>query len=319
MKVTLDLTRLLHEGRISQQEFDKFSRFARTETGSLAFNILIGLGVVAVGGAALALVPTATTAVVIGALLMGFGLVLLHQQPAWLVLANICILVAALMFGGGVLVLAEGSLTALLAVAALFLVCAVLARSGLLIGLATTAVAAAVGSGTNYWHATYELSIEQPTLTILVFSIIALLAYMASLRLAPDFERLALIGARTAVFYVNFGFWIGSLWGDPLTWLRATPLGSGPADALPPAFVPPSAFALGWAVALLAAGLWAARVNRRWLVNLVAVFGAIHFYTQWFERLNATPLSIMLAGLATLGIAAGLWMWNQHSASSAVA
>jgi iron complex transport system permease protein len=31
------------------------------------------------------------------------------------------------------------------------------------------------------------------------------------------------------------------------------------------------------------------QVNRRWLVNLVALFAGIHFYTQWFERLGATP------------------------------
>ena len=313
MKVTLDLTRLLHEGRITPEEHDRFSRLAHADTGSLAFNILIGLGVVAVGGAALALVQTAATGIVIGGLLMGFGLVLLLQQPAWSLLANICILVAALMFGGGVLVLAEGSLGALLGVVALFLVCGIVARSGLLIGLAMTGIAAAVGSGTNYWHATYELSVEQPTLTIVVFSGLALLTYLASKRLPPDYERLAIIAARVGVFYVNFGFWVGSLWGDPLTWLRGAPVGGDGSD-VPQAFLPPNAFALGWAVALIAAGAWAARENRRWVVNVVTVFGAIHFYTQWFERLSATPLSILIAGLATLGLAVGLFMWNQRGA-----
>ena len=312
MKVTLDLTRLLHEGRITQEEHDRFSRFAHADTGSLAFNILVGLGVVAVAGAALALVQTAATAIVIGGLLMGFGLVLLLQQPAWGLLANICILVAALMFGGGILVLAEGSLGALLGIVALFLVCGVVARSGLLVGLAMTGIAAAVGSGTNYWHATYELSVEQPTLTILVFAGLSLLAFVASKRLSPDYERLAIIAARVGVFYVNFGFWVGSLFGDPLTWLRATPVGGG--DDIPEPFMPSNAFAVAWAVALIAAGVWAARENRRWVVNVVTVFGAIHFYTQWFERLSATPLSILIAGLATLGVAVGLFMWNQRSA-----
>ena len=312
MKVTLDLTRLLHEGRITQEEHDRFSRLAHADTGSLAFNILVGLGVVAVAGAALALVQTAATAIVIGGLLMGFGLVLLLQQPAWGLLANICILLAALMFGGGILVLAKGSLGALLGVVALLLVCGVVARSGLLVGLAMTGIAAAVGSGTNYWHASYELSVEQPTLTILVFAGLSLLAFVASKRLPPDYERLAIIAARVGVFYVNFGFWIGSLFGDPLTWLRATPVG-GDASVEPQAFMPSNAFAIAWAVALIAAGVWAARENRRWVVNVVTVFGAIHFYTQWFEHLSATPLSILIAGLATLGLAVGLFMWNQHA------
>ena len=213
MKVTLDLTRLLHEGKISQDEFDRFSLYAKTDTGTLAFNLLIGLGVVAVGGAALALIPTPWTGIVIGALLMGFGLVILVRLPGWTLLANICILVAALMFGGGLLILMEGSLPALLGVAALFMLCGVLARSGLLVGLSLLGVAAAVGSGTSYWHASYGLSVDQPALTILVFSGVALLAYVASLRLRPDLERLAVIAARTSVLFVNIGFWVGSLWG----------------------------------------------------------------------------------------------------------
>jgi hypothetical protein len=33
------------------------------------------------------------------------------------------------------------------------------------------------------------------------------------------------------------------------------------------------------------------------VVNIVAVFFALHFYTQWFERLGASPLSILGGGL----------------------
>ena len=43
------------------------------------------------------------------------------------------------------------------------------------------------------------------------------------------------------------------------------------------------------------------QVNRRWLVNLVALFAGIHFYTQWFERLGATPLSVLLGGVGDVG------------------
>ena len=53
-------------------------------------------------------------------------------------------------------------------------------------------------------------------------------------------------------------------------------------------------------------------VNRRWVVNVAAVFGAIHFYTQWFERLGATPLSVLLGGLLMLGFALGLWAFNRE-------
>lgn len=310
MKVTLDLTRLRAEGRITPDEYDKLSRLAAAETGSLGFNILIGTGVVAVGGAALALVPTPVTALVLGVVLMALGLVLLSRFPAWLVLANILVLVAALMFGGGVLLLAGGTAVAFLGLSAILLASAALARSGLLVALGIMAISGALGSATGYSHASYELVIEQPALTILIFSAIALASYSVSTRLGHEAERLCLVAARTALFLVNFGFWVGSLWGDPLTWLRRGADQTSRGEAAP--VLSANLFAVGWALALIGVGIWAVRANRRWTVNLAAVFGAIHFYTQWFEHLSATPLSVLLAGLATLAIATGLWKWNQH-------
>jgi iron complex transport system permease protein len=54
----------------------------------------------------------------------------------------------------------------------------------------------------------------------------------------------------------------------------------------------------------------AARANRRWVVTTAATFGAINFYTQWFERLGAEPWAIIVAGLTIVGIAVGLWRYN---------
>jgi iron complex transport system permease protein len=72
---------------------------------------------------------------------------------------------------------------------------------------------------------------------------------------------------------------------------------------------------LTWALALITTGVWAARENRRWVVNLVAVFGSIHFYTQYFERLGASPESIVVAGLAAIGIALALVRYNRSEPS----
>jgi iron complex transport system permease protein len=54
LKVTIDLDQLLLEGKITQAEYDRFSQFAARSTAALAFNILIGFGVIAVSGAAVA-------------------------------------------------------------------------------------------------------------------------------------------------------------------------------------------------------------------------------------------------------------------------
>ena len=69
-------------------------------------------------------------------------------------------------------------------------------------------------------------------------------------------------------------------------------------------------FSTLWALALIAAGVWAWNRNRSWLVNVVAVFGTIHFYTQWFDRLAASAPTVLLAGLLALGLALGLRVMN---------
>jgi hypothetical protein len=196
-----------------------------------------------------------------------------------------------------------------MAVTALLFVVGVMARSGLLISLATLALSPTIGAATAYTHATYSLIIEQPAVTVILFSLLSWGAYKLSLGLELELQRLALISARTSLFLVNFGFWVGSLWGDGLG-RGASRWEMGSAQALP-AWV----FALGWAVALLATGMWAARENRRWVVNLVAVFGGIHFYTQYFERLGASPGTIFVAGLGAIGMALALVRYNRNGSS----
>lgn len=150
---------------------------------------------------------------------------------------------------------------------------------------------------TAYGHATYMLAIRQPSVTIIVFSVLALAAYHLSKRLPSDYERIAIVFSRTSLFIVNLGFWVGSLWGDSL-WYQEDDWAfrSG-------AVIKDWVFVIGWAIGLFATGIWAACANKHWVVNLLAVFGAIHFYTQYFERLEPTPQSILCAGLIAIGIA----------------
>ena len=103
MKVVLDLTKLLQNGQISQAEYDKLSRFALQETSSLAFNVLVGFGVIAVSGASIALFPSALTAFIVGALLCILGLGPLYILPKWKLLSHVCVLVGALLLSAGIL------------------------------------------------------------------------------------------------------------------------------------------------------------------------------------------------------------------------
>jgi iron complex transport system permease protein len=156
----------------------------------------------------------------------------------------------------------------------------------------TLMLSASIGARTGYFHASYFLVIKEPILTVLVFSLLGIGAHQLSKKLAPDYERIAIASARTSAFLVNFGFWVGSLWGDRSD-MREVVISS-------------SIFALLWALALLATAIWSWKQNRRWVLNTVATFGGIHFYTQWFENLGATPGTVLIAGLLALGFAAGL-------------
>jgi len=316
MKITLDLSQLLEEGKLSPAEAERLRALAAHDTGSFAINILVGFGVVAVSAGAMALVPTPVTALILGLVVFAIGLAFtLRGKEQWSLLAQICLVVGALLFCGGVLAIGKGALVAMLVVTATLAGASIVARSSLLIAAAVLALGACLGARAGYWHATYMLAIYEPLLTIVLFSLLALGTYYLSKSLAADYERVALIAARTSVFMVNFGFWIGSLWGDDLLLIRSL-LRADP-SILTKYFassqmIPPQAFIIGWAVALLGAGIWAVRENRRWVVNIAAVFGAIHFYTQWFERLGLKPLSVLVGGLLMLAFALGLWMFNKR-------
>jgi iron complex transport system permease protein len=311
VKIVIDVDKLRHEGRITDEEYHRLKSLAAQDTGSLAFNILIGFGVIATAGGVLALLPAGMTALCLGLVLSVAGVLLsANYQKEWGLLGTLLLLVGSITTAGGILFLTQGSLIGFLAVAALLLGAAVTVKSGLLGALAVLSLTAASGGATGYWHAEYMLAIYHPTLTVCLFSILSLVAYGLSQTVPLDYRRLATIIARTSMLVVNLGFWIGSLWGDDPMDLSAMRRVWSPT-------VSPLVFVIGWAVALLATGVWAAAGNKRWVVNTVAVFGAIHFYTQYFELLGGHPASILFAGLIALGIAFAFVRYNKGKISQA--
>ena len=82
MKITLDISKLVEEGKLTREEADKLTALAAHDTGSLGINILIGFGVIAIAAGAVALVPTPLTAVSLGLALFaaGFAIVLNRVQ-----------------------------------------------------------------------------------------------------------------------------------------------------------------------------------------------------------------------------------------------
>jgi hypothetical protein len=312
MKLLVDLDRAAAECVVSAGQAEALRRRAAAETAELAINVLLALGVIGVAIGFLWLEPPIPLGAAFGVAVAALGFVLRAGAARWGLLGTAMVLVGVLVLAGGILRDWHGDWGAFLGVAALLAGAAALAGNGLLAALVPFALAAALGSSTAYGHAFYELWVTEPTVTIVAFALLALAGEAAARALGEGWGRLLRIFARVCVVWVNLGFWVGSLWGDrPLALWRVGPgAGQGWMESYP-WHIPALAFAIGWAVALAAAGAWGARANRRWVVNAAAVFGAIHFYTQFFERLEASPGTLMLAGLIAIGAAIGLWRFNR--------
>ena len=297
MKVTLDLTDLVARGEITQAEADKLSKLGARDTGALGSNILLGFGTVAVALGGGFLFPTAQSVIVIGAILFVIGIsLILNKQTKWGLFAQICITIGALGIVGGVSFLSDGNFYVNIALAVGLAVAAFAAGSGLLGALAVLQFSIALGAGTAYWHGGYFTWVEEPTLTILVLAVLCIALTYVATQLPSVYERVALIMARTGVLIINLAFLIGSIFGDELRFMDAT--------------IEAWVFSVVWAVLLVGVGLWGVLSNRRWVVNAAAVFGAIHFYTQWFEYLGANPFSVLGGGILLIGFGLALRWFN---------
>lgn len=297
MKVTLDLTDLVSRGEITKDEADRLARLGARDTGSLGSNILLGFGTVAVALGGGFLFPTAQSVIVIGTILFVIGLgLIINKQTRWALFAQICITIGALGIVGGISYLSDGNFYVNLALAAGLAAAAFAAPSGLLGSLAVLQFSIALGAGTAYWHGGYFTWVEQPALTIAILAVMAIgLTYVAT-RIPSAYERVALIMARTGVLIINLAFLVGSIFGDQqIGWDTDT-------ERL--------AFSAIWAVLLIGVGLWGVMSNRRWVVNAAAVFGAIHFYTQWFEYLGPNPFSVLGGGILLIGFGLALRWFN---------
>ena len=289
MKVLLDLDLLVSQGKLSAAEAARLESFASQETNTLGSNIFLAFGIVAVVVGAGVLLPTLQTVLVLGALLfaLGFGLAI-GKVERWAVFAQIMMVTGALALGGSVIALFGENYLVKPLLAVGFAVAAIAATSGLLAALSVLMLAAAIMTGNDLWDITNDLAV-----TIVLLSAVVLALYFLSLRLQPAYERLAIIAMRTAILAVNLAFLVGSIFGDSSLDL------------------PGLVFTVAWALALLGLGIWAIFANRRWVVNTVGIFGAIHFFTQWFAVLGAQPFSILVGGLLLIGFGLALAQFNQ--------
>ena len=353
MKLLIDVSKLEADGTITPQQAVQLRHAAAAETGTLAINVIATIGAFAVIGGLLAMKPTSAQVAAVGfGLTLAGALARKYRQTQLGFLGSSLIVIGAVLLAAGLVLKCSGvapRASSFLFTCpatpkwyghmAIFLIAAVwllaigsLAQNGLLVVLSAFALAGALGSSTGYWHASYGLLVRESTVTIVVFGLLGAAASYLSMRVLQEpYARLARFFALMALLWVNFGFWVGSLWGDyPLeAWIApdvmTPPYRKEAWDALQvwkakAFFISRDVFAVVWALALAGVGAWGAMHSRRGAVNMAATFGGIHFYTQWFERLRATPEMVVVAGVMAVAIAFVLWRYNQrHSAAVAAA
>jgi iron complex transport system permease protein len=313
MNILIDVDKLEQEGVITSSLASSLRSHAVRETGSTAINVLLAAGAIAIAAGILTLFTSSYAGALFGALFAISGsFISTRHAEQWGKLGSIWLVIGALLLCGSLGLIVNKPLPAALLAAFILSFIGVIAESRLLIMLTPLALGAAIGGSTGYWHAVYMVAIEEPTLDIVLFGTLSIGAWNFSKYLRGARQNLALIFARMCVILVNMGFWVGSLWGDTPghTWKDGVPHGFMTSAHQT---IPSTVFAIGWAIALLLTGAWGAKNGRRFIVNTVAVFGAIHFYTQWFEYLGMHAFSVMLAGVAAVAIGLGLWRYNRKA------
>ena len=96
MKITLDLSKLVEDGKLTPAEAERLKGFAAKDTGELGSNVLFALGAAAVATGVGVLVPTLETAVALGAVLFVAGFWLrVMGVTRWAVFAQIVMVIGA--------------------------------------------------------------------------------------------------------------------------------------------------------------------------------------------------------------------------------
>jgi|GEM_PF-158514 len=299
-------------------------------TFQLAVSSLMIFGIIAISAGIFTLAPSTEIIILLGLILIGIGVSLKQVKGmySWTLVSFITLVLGALLAAGGLTYTVENMQIGFLIAALVFIIVAVLARSGFMSALSAIAIGNVMGLSAGYGFfgsGSYSLGFESRTFAIVGFTLLALIAYNWAQNLKAPQARLATIFARMSLVLINIAFWFGSLFGDMIGEIDYfsyedfsvfDSLYEKQSAFLPSWFdgvliMPADFFAIGWAIALVLAGAWAVKANNRFTLNTVTVFAAIHFYTQWFEYFGAEAWSLLIAGCLAVLTGVGLSLMGE--------
>lgn len=312
--IKLDLPELVKSGQITHEEATRLASLATPDKAMPAIiSTLLIFGALAIAGAAIALVPNATTGLVLAVIALGGAEALrrLTTMDALKILSSALAIMGTVGLGGWLAFELDTAPTPLVAlgVTTILTIGALWFRSAFLGAIAVLSLGAAIGTGTSYWHACYGLYVREPSLTIALFSLVASGIYTLRAHLSDAWETMTTAAARAAIFMVNFGFWVGSLWEDHIgeSFHTFEKYGDRQAYRDTAFVVPEEVFTLGW-IAFLAVVIVKARQGS-FLSITSLVFLGIHAYTQYFEFFGAEPVALLIAGITLVGLAVAGAHW----------
>jgi iron complex transport system permease protein len=330
-RIVLNLAMLQGSGLIGPDEIARLRSMAeQSGLPRLAANVFLIFGVLLVVGGILALRPPVDTGLLLAASALAAGSALMARAGnEWRILGRSLVMMGILGLCGwlGLRLPDLGEPWPRLVwpgITALLLAGTLIYRDAFLATLATIALGNALGGASGYWHASYFIAMQDPALSIGVFTALAGAVVLLRNRIPAGHKNVAVLMARTSFFLINFGFWIGSLWGDYLgdTWLEPGQSWEAVRAWRETAiFVPDLAFSIGWTIFLLAAMAAGIRTHQRFLANTAVVFLCIHFYTQMHETLLFQPAGVVASGFILVGIGMGLVRFDrwQRRGNTAVA
>lgn len=319
-RITLDLSLLVEQQRLSLDEALHLKTLATTSPRkTLLANLALIFGAILIVAGILATHPDPNFGFVLAILSLGAGTALhLKAKHEWFLFGRSLIWMGVLGISAYLLLqlgeLATNPVPTLAwsIVAALTTIAAITYKDALFAALAPIALGSAIGSGTLYDHAAYILFVQEPSITIILFTTLFATLTALRTRIPQGHELIATIAARTSFILANLGFWVGSLWGDfpGEIWRSAK-------HATPQAFyISPDLFSLIWVLALVSAIIMGIRTGRRFISTTSVVFLAIHFYTQLFERFLFQPEAMVASGFALIAMGTGIagfdrWLRNR--------
>lgn len=297
MRILINLDKLQQDGVITPELAKTLQAYSIRDTGSTAINGLLAFGAILMGIGILVWLDSKEAAALISLIIFILGYGINTYYNTWAKLGNICMILATLIFSGATGLIINHPFFSPMLGTLILCVATVVTKSHLLISLVPFTLFAIIA---NNVKGTIDMSI----LVILFYSFLSLVAWNLAKKFKNPYQSLLITFTRINIILVNFGFWTASTFGD---------IASGGLYAN--SYLSSTMFSIYWLIALVSAGIWGAKRGRRFMVNTVMVFGAVHAFTHCIG-LEWYPLSDIIAGAVCIVFGLFLWRYNQKALSA---